>query len=584
MIRIKKIQIKRYRSINDLTLNIDESYNISTICGRNNVGKTNVLRAIALFFNEIEYDKKIDMPERKQFTGGSSKFPVITIWFEEGSDKYEISKNYDTPKESKEDFLFDGIKNGTNLTEKEIIIFLKKIEFFYLESINISFPKTIGLLINEDFFEIEFGKTRLSKEKKKIKDNLVKAQIGIQKVLNDLVKEINPIFKEFENNWGIDFDVPKDYNRFRELLSNDINFRLIDDTQTPIQSKGSGLQRLAHILINLRIIQKLSENGKNCILLIDEPDIYLHSGLQKILKQKINELSSNVQIFITTHSKLFIDTYTMKNVFLLDLDVEKKYSKRKEKYSNDLSTYLIDYTEVSGQQKVKNSLGIQDDDYLSISPVNIIVEGREDVKYLSSLFKVFGFEDHNFIPAGGAQNIKNQLQHFNFKAKDYITKPYFKIIFDNDVEGRDAFDKVKEDKYPNIKIYKTFIIDCYNTDYSDNKPNIEIEDFIYPEIILNISNNILTQMKLKKVSDKDFFKMHSNKSVRHDGVLKIFNDLKNGKNDERGLELYCESENFKKDICKAFNIEGNINLINQIRELDSKYPEVKKFLEKITNA
>ena len=52
MIRIENIQIKRYRSINDLTLNIDKNYNITTICGQNNVGKTNVLRAISLFFNK----------------------------------------------------------------------------------------------------------------------------------------------------------------------------------------------------------------------------------------------------------------------------------------------------------------------------------------------------------------------------------------------------------------------------------------------------------------------------------------------------------------------------------------------------
>jgi AAA15 family ATPase/GTPase len=49
MIRIESIHIKRFRSINDLTLNIDSTYNIVTVCGQNNVGKTNILRAISLF-------------------------------------------------------------------------------------------------------------------------------------------------------------------------------------------------------------------------------------------------------------------------------------------------------------------------------------------------------------------------------------------------------------------------------------------------------------------------------------------------------------------------------------------------------
>lgn len=168
MIKILKIQIKRYRSINDLILNIDSSLNISTICGRNNVGKTNVLRAIALFFNEINYDKKVDMPERKQFTGGGSKFPIISISFIENNILYEIIKDYDTSKlETNEDFVYKGKKNNIEIDEAEIKSFLKKIEFFYLPSINISFPRTINLLINEDFFDIEFGNTRLSKDKKK---------------------------------------------------------------------------------------------------------------------------------------------------------------------------------------------------------------------------------------------------------------------------------------------------------------------------------------------------------------------------------------------------------------------------------
>lgn len=587
MIKILKIQIKRYRSINDLILNIDSSLNISTICGRNNVGKTNVLRAIALFFNEINYDKKVDMPERKQFTGGGSKFPIISISFIENNILYEIIKDYDTSKlETNEDFVYKGKKNNIEIDEAEIKSFLKKIEFFYLPSINISFPRTINLLINEDFFDIEFGNTRLSKDKKKIKESLVEAQKGIQKVLNALVNEINPVFKEFEENWGIGFDVPKDYNRFRELLSNDIEFKLIDDTQTPINSKGSGLQRLAHILINLRIIQKLSDDKRNCILLIDEPDIYLHSGLQKKLNQKIKELSKNTQIFLTTHSNIFIDTYSMKNVFLLDLNVEKKHSTRKGKDSNDLSTFLVDYTEVSGQARVKKSLGIEDNDYLSISPINILVEGDEDCKYLSILFKVLGFEEHNFISAGGATNIKNKLNHFNFIAKNYEQKPYFKIVFDNDEEGRIAFNNINSKSFQNLKIDKRFIIDSLDTDYSNDKPNIEIEDFIYPEIILELTNQILThkQLKLKKIPEKEFFRKHKNKAIRHDGILKIINDLKNEKNENRGLELYCEGQDFKKSLCKSFNVEGDYMIIEKIKTLDEKYPKVKEFIQKLVNA
>jgi predicted ATP-dependent endonuclease of OLD family len=79
MLKITKIQIKRFRSINDLTLEIDSLHNIITICGQNNVGKTNVLRALSLFFNKVFFSFKDDVPEYKQMTLGASVYPYISL-------------------------------------------------------------------------------------------------------------------------------------------------------------------------------------------------------------------------------------------------------------------------------------------------------------------------------------------------------------------------------------------------------------------------------------------------------------------------------------------------------------------------
>ncbi|MBK6785210.1 MAG: AAA family ATPase [Saprospiraceae bacterium] len=47
--KINKIHIKRFRSILDLKLEINTENNFSTICGANNSGKTNVLKALNIF-------------------------------------------------------------------------------------------------------------------------------------------------------------------------------------------------------------------------------------------------------------------------------------------------------------------------------------------------------------------------------------------------------------------------------------------------------------------------------------------------------------------------------------------------------
>ncbi|HEH4059119.1 TPA: AAA family ATPase, partial [Campylobacter jejuni] len=69
-----KFQVKNFRSLLDITLNIDNN-NINTICGENNIGKTNFLRALNLFFNHnngVEYNQNEDRPYhiQKGSTGG----------------------------------------------------------------------------------------------------------------------------------------------------------------------------------------------------------------------------------------------------------------------------------------------------------------------------------------------------------------------------------------------------------------------------------------------------------------------------------------------------------------------------------
>lgn len=88
--KIKSIDIKRYRSIDDLKLVIDTSTNFISICGPNNVGKTNVLRALNLFFNPDRYVFEKDAPHLKQHTRGGSVATEINLQFEDKGNVYEI--------------------------------------------------------------------------------------------------------------------------------------------------------------------------------------------------------------------------------------------------------------------------------------------------------------------------------------------------------------------------------------------------------------------------------------------------------------------------------------------------------------
>lgn len=594
-ITISKIIIKRFRSINDLTLHISNKQNIITICGENNVGKTNILRAINLFFDKTDFSFYDDVPEFKQKTMGATIYPEITLDFLDNktNSRYVISKNYDIRSLTEETafkYVVTGTKDGSSLDEKESIKFLNSIHLFYLPSINLSFPETINYLIDDKFLDIEFGKTQMRGKKGEVKTNLENARIILQEILDDLTNSINENFKDFHPSWGIKFLVPKNINRFRELITQEVEFTITDDTQTLINTKGAGLQRLGHILLNLRIIEKLSATKKNqhCIILIDEPDIYLHHRLQKKLKECLDKISLNTQVFLTTHSPIFINAYSLENLFLLKLDVESKFSTRKKETSNSLNTCIMDLKSNDAVSLIKETLGISDKDNLIVSHKNILVEGEGDKKYIEELCNFFKFPCRNIISADGVTNFKTYLEYYNsLVEKDSSPKPIFKVLFDNDEAGREEYSKILKNKnnYQNIEVKLEYVIDSFKSDFSrmkNPKPNIEIEDLIYPEIILTLSNEILARKKgFKKISERRFLQKIDNLSLRYKGVLEIIDNLKNEKNAELGITFSTKDSSFKGGLAGRFEVRGNSEMIDKLSELDKKYPEVKIFLKEL---
>lgn len=589
--KITKVDIKRFRSINNLSLDISNTSNLVTICGQNNVGKTNVLRAIKLFFKPLEFNYRQDIPEFKQMTGGASVYPIIIITFNQNNVIWRITKDFNPIKISEDSVLnhsITGKKNNIEITEKEILKELSKIHFFYLPSINISFPELINYIIDDQFLDIEFGKSRMSGKKKEVKDSLEKAKNTLQEILDDLTESINPSFNEFQENWGIKFEVPKNINNFREIINKEIDFIITDDTHTPIHSKGAGLQRLGHMLIVFRIIEKLNLKNKNCIVLIDEPDIYLHYKLQKKLNEKIKHINDNSQLFLTTHSPIFINPYKLENLFLLNLEVEKKESIRKNQIGSILSTLKVDLTKDDSVYTVKEILGIEDKDSFVVGRNNLLVEGLEDKKYLEELIGLFDLPMPNMISAGGVTNFIKLIEYYEAICENDDEKITFKLLFDNDEAGREQFQKidkkVKKDIFKNINVELIFITDFENTTFPKDKPNIEIEDFIYPDIILENSNKVFkTKRGFNKISESTFKKQIGNISIRYNGVLDIIDRLKNLRNDKEGLTFSTKESGFKGALANLFSLKGDNVLIKKIYELDVKYPEVKKFLIKLTN-
>lgn len=83
MIKITGIKIANFRSFKDKENTATSLSFINVFVGKNNVGKTNFLRAVYLFFNPQNYKPATDINYIKQLTGGGTKNPKISLDFED---------------------------------------------------------------------------------------------------------------------------------------------------------------------------------------------------------------------------------------------------------------------------------------------------------------------------------------------------------------------------------------------------------------------------------------------------------------------------------------------------------------------
>lgn len=102
VVKIKSCNISRYRSILFLSMDFAQELNMISICGQNNVGKTNALGEINLFFHPENYVPETDMPKIKHATGGQSIHPKIEIvfWDDQKDMYYALYRNLEQYTES----------------------------------------------------------------------------------------------------------------------------------------------------------------------------------------------------------------------------------------------------------------------------------------------------------------------------------------------------------------------------------------------------------------------------------------------------------------------------------------------------
>lgn len=179
---------------------------------------------------------------------------------------------------------------------------------------------------------------------------------------------------------------------------------------------GHGMQRSFMLTLLQELASSSGQSAPTLILAIEEPEIYQHPPQARYLAEVLHDLANdNSQIIVCSHSPLFIPGDDFEAVRLVRDSGNPSCSTVSQLSYSDLATTLH-----GAGQKLLKEQGMMAKLYPSLNPginemffcrVLILVEGIEDVAYLSSYISLLGLMSTfrkcgcHIVPVGGKSEI-----------------------------------------------------------------------------------------------------------------------------------------------------------------------------------
>lgn len=289
--KISKVTVKNFKSLK--SLEISDCRRINVLIGRPNVGKSNILEALALF----------DVPYMVNSTSKSLKNLVrvenSAELFHNGlsSDPIEISADDKSVKISRtsSNGLSVDISNGWDLSKyafsSSLSLITKKEPVSYPSILTYFYPKTLNSeSSNVDFLLPPFGANLMETVSK--------------------LPELKTNLAEIFHNYGLKMMFDSGSQQIKAMRENGLDMFLV-----PFGSLADSLQRLI-------FYKSAIESNSNKVICFEEPEAhtfppYISSVVNDIIDSKSN------QFFITTHSPYVVSSLL-------------------ERTGDDLAIYVVD--------------------------------------------------------------------------------------------------------------------------------------------------------------------------------------------------------------------------------------------------
>ncbi len=312
---IQKIEIKKFRSIHNEKILVDS---LTIFSGKNNAGKSNVLKALNLFFNgkssfDQEYQHERDYNKAYTASARGKREIEISLYFGgqgKGAlkDGFHISRRFAKNEIGGYEYFSDNkkiqneIDNKNGNITREFTRFLNKLEYFYVPAIRDRFFIKQLFVLFERLLDDAKGKD--------FRDSMS----TLSTILSEKSINISNDFRKFIN-------LPTKANLSTSI--SDVLGAIVIDVESGLKTqKKSGEGRVHPAYVDLfssgdgilmsyiphflsHICAKLKK--KNFIWGFEEPENSLeYSKVENLADKFYSEFSKNAQILITTHSPAFI--------------------------------------------------------------------------------------------------------------------------------------------------------------------------------------------------------------------------------------------------------------------------------------
>lgn len=455
------MKIQNFKSIRELEL--DEIDNAMILVGKNNTGKTSILDAILsvsgqyeiassdfydLGYN-IEVEVELEVTEEDLFLlhqqGLVSKYKRFEIWKKEFMNR------------------LPSYQNG-------------RLAFTYIVNKNGAKRYYDGFRKNNSYIPIVFPKIHFidhQRNPEEIQEDILTAQrqeslIGLQenRCIFDKAKHCNTCFQciglieqkmpgeltIMESARLLEYKLYQlNLNAFEEKVNQCFHKNSVPslNVQFAVQFAAEEIFRVETVVINkerqredlldtmsagLKSIYILSlleayveeSNRMPCIIIMEDPEIYLHPQLQKSASEVLYRLSKKNQVIFSTHSPTMIFNFTSRQIRQVVLD-------------QDYATSINKKANISW---ILNDMGYTANDLMGVSFV-FIVEGKQDRNRLPLLLNHYYSEvmDENgkllriaIIATNSCTNIKTYA-NLKYMNQVYIRDQFLMI---RDGDGKDA--------------------------------------------------------------------------------------------------------------------------------------------------